>query len=89
MKKTEHSFTKSATENEAQIAVAALARCVNDWLFDGDLRGFSPHTTEARRVYVGKFIEFLQQRGFATCGVSELRQFFHHLNRAHLESGGR
>ena len=64
-------------------------RCVEDWLLDGDIRGFSQHTTASRRIFVGKLIKFLQERNAAVCGVSELRQFFHHLNRGHLEPGGR
>jgi len=88
-KNSAHSFTKSTPGGEAQIPVAELPRHVQDWLLDGEIRGFSPHTTEARRIYVGKFLEFLQQREHETCGVSELREFFYHLNRAHQEPGGR
>ncbi len=89
MKKTAHSFTKNAATGEDEIKVAELVRCVEDWLLDGDIRGFSPRTTTSRRIFVGKFLTFLQGHNHAVCGLSELRQFFYHLNRAHLEPGGR
>jgi len=66
-----------------------LPRHIEDWLLDGSISQSSPRTIEERKHALCKFVWFLKQRDFGTCGVPELRRFFAYLNTAHLEPEGR
>ena len=85
MKKTVPPFTIS----EDALSVVKLPRHIEDWLIDGSISQHSPRTLGEKRDALGKFVWFLNQRGFAACGVPELRRFFAYLNTGHLEPEGR
>ncbi len=60
---------------------------IQEWLLHHEYQNRSAATTETRRVFTKNFLWFLKQRGFAECGLSELRQFFHYLRSGHEELG--
>lgn len=78
-------FTSQAKEP----SVAKLQGLSDEYLCDCDLRLQSPRTIETRRVFLRNFLWFLERRGYETCGVPQLRQFFHYLMHGHEEPGGR
>jgi len=71
------------------IRVDDLERFAKDYLLDCDYRLQSPRTIETRRIFIQNLLWFLRDRGFATCGTAELRQFFAYLQHGHEEPGGR
>ncbi|HEX5324856.1 MAG TPA: tyrosine-type recombinase/integrase [Capsulimonadaceae bacterium] len=85
MKKTALTFASS----DAAIKTDELVRCAEGWLLDGDIRLHSRSTHELRRHILCKLEWFLTGRGFTTCGLYELRQFFAYLTRGHEDKGGR
>ena len=71
------------------LSTAELSRLANDWLLDGQFRLHSPNTVATRRIFIKNLLWFLQRRGFASCGKSELKQFFVYLSNGHEEPDGR
>ncbi len=81
--------TEDAAKATGAVKTADLEHLVEAFLSDCELRLYSPHTIETRRVFLKNFLWFLINKRCALCGVSELRQFFHYLMHGHEESGGR
>jgi integrase/recombinase XerD len=71
------------------ISVDSLEQLAQDYLSDCELRLYSPHTIETRRVFLRNLLWFLRARNYTFCGTMELRQFFHYLMHGHEEPGGR
>ena len=85
MKETLPPFTIS----ETTLSVAVLSRHIEDWLIDGSISQHSSRTLGERKDALGKFVWFLNQQNFTTCGVPELRRFFAYLNTGHNDPEGR
>jgi site-specific recombinase XerD len=93
MRKTALSFTVSpaaiSPSPDGFLPVAALPRLVDSWLLVGDINRHNPCITENRRLSLGQFVWFLNQRGLTHCGPHDVRAFLHYLTRGHEEPGGR
>lgn len=79
----------SEVNTEGAAKTTDLEHLVVAYLSDCELRLYSPHTIETRRVFLKNFLWFLDNKRCTLCGVSELRQFFHYLMHGHEEPGGR
>ena len=88
MRKTAPPLTKNASREDA-IFVADLPRMVESWLLHCDINRHSERTIESRRERMGRFQWFVRFREYESCGLPELRAFFHYLNHGHKEPGGR
>jgi site-specific recombinase XerD len=62
---------------------------MDGWLLACEIAQHSKRTIGNRRSILDKFIWFLKQRGYSTCGTLELRQFLAYLNKGHTQAGGR
>jgi site-specific recombinase XerD len=69
------------------VPTEALPRLFDRWIRDGADNGHSPETGKLRRVIADRLLWFLEDRGHASCGNDEVRDFFAHLRTAH--PGGR
>lgn len=72
-----------------KISTHDLEMWLEDWLLVAEQSRQTARTREVKRDYVSKLIWFLKHRGFADCGVPELRRFFQYLSNGHEEPGGR
>jgi integrase/recombinase XerD len=79
-------LTESAT---SALSLSELETAAEQWLLDGKLRNHSPRTSEARRELTEKLLWFLNEKGFARCGLEEVRGFLAHVQTGHEEPGGR
>lgn len=71
------------------LPVSELKPFVPEYLNECELRFLSPRTIETRKVFIRNLLWFLETRGYASCGIKELREFFHYLLHGHEEAGGR
>lgn len=71
------------------LPVEALARHIEDWLYDCQFRQYSPRTIEFWRHFGDKLLWLLRRESHARCGVTELRAFLAHVANGHQEPGGR
>lgn len=71
------------------LSVTDLAQLVEGWILDGEIRQYSPRTTEARRDVTGKLLWFLERERARECGPAELRRFLGYLTRGHEDPAGR
>lgn len=79
----------SLNDSETSIPVADLARHAEDWLLDGEIRSLSKATLDNRQRFLKKLLWFLNERGFDSCGLGQLRAFLAYLNTAHETPEGR
>jgi site-specific recombinase XerD len=77
------------TKTDPVVPVRDLARYIADWPADCQIRQHSPRTVAGRRIITNKLLKFLKDRGYESCGTSELRDFFSHLRQGHEEPNGR
>lgn len=95
MRKTEQPFTKRSNNSlQLELPVAAILVCellpqLDNWLADCDMANHARTTNEVRRIIVSKLIWFCDQKGYTSCGLNELRQFFAYLNHGHESEEGR
>ncbi|HZO89017.1 MAG TPA: hypothetical protein VFB38_11830 [Chthonomonadaceae bacterium] len=71
------------------LSITGLEQSAVGCLLDGEIRQHSQATLAVRRIVVNKLLWFLKKRGYAQCGVTELRQFRAYLTHGHREPGGR
>lgn len=88
MRKTQLPFTKGDSTPQ-QLKVADLAPQLEQWLIVCDIANYSSETNEVRRFLVSKLIWFCKHKGYAECGLLELRHFFSYLNHGHEDKAGR
>ena len=88
MRKRPSPFTKT-TGGDNAVSVDLLPRLVDSWFLACDVNRHSDSTLLTRRNRMKNFLWYLKQREFATCGVHELRHFFHYLVHGHQEADGR
>jgi integrase/recombinase XerC len=82
MRKTQLTLTNS-------LPVGELARNIQGWLLDGEVRQHSPNTLARRRIVTEKLIWFLRHKELEQCGAPELRAFLAYLGNGHETEGGR
>lgn len=71
------------------LPVVELPKAIEDWLLDCEYRSHSPETITTRRTFFKTLRWFLEHRGYAVCGTTELKEFLHYLRHGHEEPGGR
>jgi site-specific recombinase XerD len=92
MTKSTPPFTKSRAGNtdlRDSLPAPDVARLLDSWLLACDIERHSERTIESRRERVGRLVWFLPEKGHESCGLSELRAFFHYLNHGHKDKAGR
>lgn len=85
-------FTKTNPKNsdlQTSLLASDVARLLDSWLLACDIERHSARTIESRRERVSRLVWFLTAKGHESCGLPELRAFFHYLNHGHKEPGGR
>lgn len=86
---TELSFLPSPAGQDGSAASGpdpdTLARLAERWIRDADNDGDSPKTQDLRRTVIDKLLWFLKDRGHASCGTEEIRDFIAYLKAPHPE----
>lgn len=73
----------------SRISAVDLNIWAQDWIFSAGSAHHSPRTIQQKKDVIGKLLWFVRHRGFESCGLPELRQFFAYLANGHEEPGGR
>jgi len=89
MRKTAPPLGDSQRKPATAVPVAGLPYHVPGWLLDGEYRQLSERTLDSRKRLCEKFLWFLRQREYATCGPQEIKAFLAYVGRGHQEVGGR
>jgi len=85
MKKTPLLLTNSG---EA-IPIASLEKWAYGWLIDCEIAQRSSSTIANCRLLIEKLLWFLRDRGYKTCGVSEIKDFLAYISNGHEDKRGR
>ena len=76
-------------DSELSIGVSDLRRYVDGWIMSGEIARHSDRTAGNRRQVTKSLFWYLERQEYASCGLPEIRAFFHYVNVGHKEPGGR
>ena len=77
------------TNSGSDISLAELKTYTEGWLLSCEIDQHSPNTITFRSNLLKKLVWFLERENCASCGLNELRKFFHYIQNGYKNPEGR